>query len=67
MTRRDRDFQTHRPEIDAVLARNKSEASALALQGRPAFNINGNLIPGGMPLVQLQAVIVRIRAGEPLG
>ncbi|MDP3801941.1 DsbA family protein [Brevundimonas sp.] len=66
MTRLDRDLQTHRAEIDAVLDRNKREASALALQGTPAFIINGNLIPGGMPLAQLQAVIARIRAGEPL-
>ena len=52
MTRLDRDFQTQRAEIDAVLDRNKRETSALALQGTPAFNINGNLIPGGMPLAQ---------------
>jgi hypothetical protein len=52
VTRRDRDLQTHRPEINAVLDRNKRETSALALRGTPAFIINGNLIPGGMPLTQ---------------
>ncbi|TAJ38969.1 MAG: DsbA family protein, partial [Brevundimonas sp.] len=38
----------------------------LALQGTPAFIINGNLIPGGMPQAQLEAVIGRIRSGQPL-
>jgi len=66
MARLERDLQTHRADIDGVLDRNKREASALALQGTPAFIINGNLIPGGMPLAELQAVIARIRAGDPL-
>ncbi|WP_298745851.1 DsbA family protein [uncultured Brevundimonas sp.] len=66
MARLDRDLEAHGAEIDAVLERNHREAAALALQGTPAFIINGNLIPGGMPLAQLQAVIARIRAGEPL-
>ena len=53
-------------DIDAVLDRNGREAAALALQGTPAFIINGNLIPGGMPQAQLEAVIGRIRSGQPL-
>ena len=61
-----RDMAERRMEIDAVLNRNRREASALALQGTPAFIINGNLIPGGMPQAYLEAVIARIRSGEPL-
>ena len=44
----------------------RREAAALALQGTPAFIINGNLIPGGMPQAQLEAVSGRIRSGPPL-
>ncbi len=66
MARLDRDLQTHAADIDAALQRINAEASALALQGTPAMVINGNLIPGGMPLAQLQAVVGRVRAGEPI-
>ncbi len=66
MNQLDRDLATHREEIDAVILRNTREASALALSGTPAFIINGNLIPGGMPQAQLEAVIARIRAGQPV-
>ena len=66
MARLDQDLADHRTDIDAVLERNNREAAALALQGTPAFIINGNLIPGGMPQAQLEAVIARIRSGQPL-
>lgn len=66
MARLNQDLADHRADIDAVLDRNGREAAALALQGTPAFIINGNLIPGGMPQAQLEAVIARIRSGQPL-
>ena len=66
MEQLDRDLAAHREEIDAVLLLNSREAAALALNGTPAFVINGNLIPGGMPQAQLEAVIARIRSGQPL-
>jgi protein-disulfide isomerase len=66
MARLTQDLADHGAEIDAVLERNNREAAALALQGTPAFIINGNLIPGGMPQAQLEAVIGRIRSGQPL-
>ena len=66
MAQLDRDLTTHRAAIDAVILRNRREAAALALNGTPAFVINGNLIPGGMSQQQLQAVIFRIRSGMPL-
>lgn len=66
MARLDRDLSTHREAIDAVIQRNTREASALALNGTPAFIINGNLIPGGMPQAQLETIIARIRAGQPI-
>lgn len=66
MAQLDRDLTTHRAAIDAVILRNRREAAALALNGTPAFVINGNLIPGGMSQQQLQAVIFRIRSGQPL-
>ena len=66
MARLNQDLADHRADIDAVLDRNGREAAALALQGTPAFIINGNLIPGGMPQAQLEAVIGRIRSGQPL-
>lgn len=66
MARLDLDLAERRMEIDAVLNRNRREAAALALQGTPAFIINGNLIPGGMPQAYLEAVIARIRSGQSL-
>jgi len=66
MEQLDRDLAAHREDIDAVLLLNSREAAALALNGTPAFVINGNLIPGGMPQAQLEAVIARIRSGQPL-
>ncbi len=66
MARLDRDLAARRSDIDAVIQRNSREAAALALNGTPAFIINGNLIPGGMPQAELEAVIARIRAGQPL-
>ena len=67
MTRLERDLSEHRTAIDAVLSRNGREARALALQGTPAFVINGRLIPGGMPKAYLEAVIARVRTDQPLG
>lgn len=66
MARLNQDMADHRAEIDAVLSRNNREALAMALQGTPAFIINGNLIPGGLPQAQLEIVIARIRSGQPL-
>lgn len=64
MARLDRDLTERRMEIDAVLTRNGREARALALQGTPAFIINGNLIPGGMPKAYMEAVIARVRTEQ---
>jgi protein-disulfide isomerase len=66
MARLDRDLSDHRAEIDAVLRRNGREAAALALQGTPAFVVNGHLIPGALPQATLEMVITRIRSGQSL-
>lgn len=66
MAQLDADLTAHRAEIDAVIRRNTVEASALALRGTPAFVINGVLIPGGLKKEQFEALISRIRSGEPL-
>ncbi len=65
MARLARDLTEHAADIDAVLQRVSAEASAMALRGTPAFNINGQLIPGALPPGQLKAVVERIRAGQP--
>ena len=57
MARLNQDLAEHRADIDAVLDRNGREAAALALQGTPAFIINGNLIPGGMPQAQFVQLV----------
>jgi protein-disulfide isomerase len=66
LARLDQDLETHRAEIDDVLMLNMQEAMAMGLQGTPAFIINGYLIPGGMPRAQLEAIIARLRTGQPL-
>lgn len=66
MARIDLALAEHGAEIDAVLSRNAREAAALALQGTPAFVVNGHLIPGALPQAGLEMIIARIRAGEPL-
>ena len=65
MIRLERDLTTHAADIDVVLRRVSAEASAMALRGTPAFNINGQMIPGALPPGQLKAVVQRIRAGQP--
>lgn len=60
------DLTEHAAEIDAELQRVSAEASAMALRGTPAFNINGQMIPGALPPGELKAVVQRLRAGQPL-
>ena len=64
MARLERDLIEHAADIDAVLQRVHAEASAMALRGTPAFNINGQMIPGALPPGELKAVVERIRAGQ---
>ncbi|WP_312811851.1 DsbA family protein [Brevundimonas sp.] len=66
MAQLEADLTAHRSEIDAVIRRNTVEASALALRGTPAFVVNGVLIPGGLKKEQFEALIGRIRSGQPL-
>lgn len=66
MGRLERDLNERGMEIEAVLNRNRREAAALALQGTPAFVINGHRIPGGMPKANLEALIARIRSNPSL-
>lgn len=67
LARIDHALAEHGDEIDAILSRNGREAAALALQGTPAFVVNGYLIPGALSQTGLETIIARIRAGQPLG
>ncbi len=49
------------PEIDAMLRRNFDLASALNINGTPAFVIGKELIPGAVSLDQLKALVARAR------
>ena len=65
MARLNQDLAEHRADIDAVLDRNGREAAALALQGTPAFIINGNLIPGGMPQAVIDLLeLIQVQGGQ---
>ena len=48
VARAQRDLETHRKEIDALLARNHEQAQALGFQGTPAFIIGTFRVPGAL-------------------
>lgn len=50
------------PAIAEILARNRSLAQSLAINGTPAFIIDDKLVPGYLPKTELAAAIGEIRA-----
>lgn len=50
-------------ELDALLARNKAQASAFGLKGTPALVIGGKLYRRGMPVAELRQAVAKARAG----
>jgi protein-disulfide isomerase len=49
------------PAIDAAIARNRQLASALGINGTPAFVIGDHIVPGAVDLATLQGLVVRAR------
>jgi protein-disulfide isomerase len=62
VTRADRDLETHRKDIDALLARNNEQASGLGFQGTPAFIIGHFRVPGAIDAANLKLAIQDARA-----
>lgn len=60
-----RDLKIHGPDIDAILLRNRREASLLQLEGTPGLVINGYLFGGALSDEQLAEVVQKIRAARP--
>ncbi|MBS0536145.1 MAG: DsbA family protein [Proteobacteria bacterium] len=56
------DLETHRKEIDAVLARNHEQAMALGFQGTPGFIIGKFRVPGAMDEKNFRQAIAESRA-----
>ena len=65
--RLDADLRTHRPEIDAVLARTEKQADKLGARGTPLFLIGPYLVDGGLDLDGFRKVVAqaRIKQGQP--
>ena len=57
VARADHDLETHRKDIDALLARNDEQASALGFQGTPAFIIGHYRVPGVLDAKNLKLAI----------
>lgn len=49
------------PEIDAHIANSMSLAQALGINGTPSFVVGNTLVPGALPLEQLQELIAQER------
>lgn len=62
LSRLDKSLQDKRAQITAQLDRNAREARGLGLEGTPGFLINDRLVPGGMPMAALQAIVSQARA-----
>jgi len=60
--RAQQDLETHRKEIDAVLARNHEQAMALGFQGTPGFIIGKFRVPGAMDEKNFKLAIAESRA-----
>ena len=56
------DLASHRTEIDALVARNDSQARALAFRGTPALIVGTFRIPGGIDAANLRLAIADARA-----
>jgi protein-disulfide isomerase len=61
MERLKRDRAAHAAEIDALLARNDAEASALDLRGTPGIVIGRQLLPGIVDLSGLRQLVANAR------
>ena len=51
------------PKIDAALKANTELASALGINGTPAFVIGGEIVPGAVDLASLRRLIEAARKG----
>ena len=57
VARAQHDLETHRKDIDALLARNDEQASGLGFQGTPAFIIGHYRVPGALDAANLKLAI----------
>ena len=57
LARAERDLEAHRKDIDALLARNDEQASALGFQGTPALIIGTYRVPGALDVATLKLAI----------
>ncbi len=51
------------PEITAILQRNREVASALGINGTPAFIIGKHLVPGAVSILSLRELVAAARKG----
>ena len=63
--RLDRDLETHKAAIDAVLARNAAEARAVGFSGTPGLIIGAFVVPGAVGLNDLRTLVDASRRPEP--
>lgn len=61
LARLDRDLNTRKGEIDALLARSDEESQLLDLRGTPALVVGATLVPGGLPSAMLQRLVAQER------
>ncbi|MDO8400953.1 MAG: DsbA family protein [Bradyrhizobium sp.] len=57
-----RDMETHKPAIEALLARNNEQAEAFGFQGAPAFIIGTFRVPGVLDAAGFKQAIADARA-----
>lgn len=61
LARLDKDLKARGPQIDALLKRNIQEAESLGFEGTPGLVIGSQVVFGGMPEAQLQALVAEAR------
>ena len=71
MAKHDIDYALVENELNSYsvkqqLNRNFEFARGLAIQGTPSYIINGNFVPGMLPVEKLRALISQIRSSAPV-
>ncbi len=61
LSRSDIDAVIAKGEIDKIIANNREAATAIGVQGTPAFVIGDNFVPGAIGKAQFQALIAEMR------
>ena len=62
LSRSDIDTVIAKGEIDKIIAENRQAATAIGVEGTPAFVIGDNFAPGAIGKAQFQALIAEVRA-----